>query len=155
MRKRAVAIIMLIAVIMAAFSTVLADSRVFILCDPETPVNVRIKPKMGTKITGQLDFGDWVETDGEEKNGFIHVYAGDAGEGWIHTGYVVDDQPQKVKARASVAATGRVKSYKRIGGKRRNWLEVGDEVKVIAMSEEWAFTSKGYIRTKYLEVWYE
>lgn len=153
--KRFIALIMLIAAIMAAFSAAFADSLIFILCDPKTPVNVRRSPKMGTKITGQLDFGDCVETDGEEKNGFIHVYAGDAGEGWIHSGYVVSDQPEKVKARACIAATGRVMSYKRIGGKRRNWLEIGDEVKVIALSDEWAVTSKGYIRTKYLEVWYE
>jgi hypothetical protein len=26
---------------------------------------------------------------------------------------------------------------------------------VYAISDEWAYTSKGYIRTKYLEVWYE
>lgn len=153
--KRFIALIMLIAAIMAAFSGMCEDYRIFILCDPKTPVNVRISPKRGAKITGRFDFGDWVETDGKEKNGYVHVYAGDAGEGWICSGYVVDDQPEKVKAMASVAATGRVMSYKRIGGKRKYWLEVGDEVKVYAMSDEWAVTSKGYIRTKYLEVWYE
>lgn len=153
--KKVITIIVLFAVILAAFSAALADSWVFILCDPKTPVNVRRSPKMGTKITGQLDFGDNVETDGEERNGFLHVYAGDAGEGWICSGYVVEDKPERVKARACIAATGRVKSYSRIGGKKRNWLDVGDEVKVYALSDEWAFTSKGYIRTKYLEVWYE
>lgn len=153
--KRFVALVLLIAAITAAFSGLCEDHRVFILCDPKTPVNVRIKPKMGTKITGRFDFGDWVETDGKEKNGFIHVYAGDAGEGWIHTGYVVEDQPEKVTARASVAANGRVMSYRRIGGRRYHWLNVGDEVKVLALSDEWAVTNKGYVRTKYLEVWYE
>lgn len=153
--KRFIALMLLLAVVMADSSAAFADSLIFILCDPKTPVNVRRSPGKGTKITGQLDFGDWVETDGEEKNGFIHVYAGDAGEGWIHSGYVVTDKPERVKARASVTATGRVKTYNRIGGKRSHWLDVGDEVKVLAMSEEWAVTNKGYIRTKYLEVWYE
>jgi hypothetical protein len=68
---------------------------------------------------------------------------------------VVEDQPEKVTARASVAANGRVMSYRRIGGRRYHWLNVGDEVKVLALSDEWAVTNKGYVRTKYLEVWYE
>ena len=81
---------------------------------------------------------------------------GETGEGWICSGYVVEDEPQKTeRTRAVVAATGRVMSYRRIGGARNGWLNIGDELTVYALSEEWAVTNKGYIRTKYLEVWYE
>lgn len=154
--RRLIALLLLIIAMAAAFNGLCEDSLVFILCDPKTPVNVRISPKTGaTKITGRMDFGDWVETDGKKKNGFLHVYAGDAGEGWIHTGYIVEDQPQRVTARASISANGRVKGYHRIGSKKFRWLNIGDEVRVYGMSDDWAFTNKGYVRTKYLEVWYE
>ena len=112
---------------------------------------------MGAQITGYLDFGDWVETDGEKKNGFLHVYGiTENGDGWIFAGYVVDDEPVKLeKAWASIGATGRVMTYRWIDGKENGWVQVCDDVKVYAMSEEWAVTDKGYIKTKYLEVWYE
>lgn len=154
--KRAIALIILLTALFATSCGLCDDYPVFILCNPKTPVNVRMAPKKGTSIVGRLDFGDCVETDGVKRNGFLHVYAGDGGDGWIHAGYVVEDQPEKTeRAYASVAASGRVLTYKRIGGKRNKWLNIGDELKVYALSEEWAVTNKGYVRTKYLEVWYE
>lgn len=142
----------LITAVGCAFCAFCESERVFILCDPRTPVNVRASPKKGTDIVGRLDFGDWIETDGEERNGFLHVYGiGEAGEGWLYSGYVVEDQPHKVERWAYVDATGRVKSYRWIGGKRLKWLTVGSRVKVYGRSEEWAVTNKGYVRTAYLE----
>lgn len=150
-------IIILLAVIISVSSAVCEDYMVFVLCDPRTPVNVRASPKKGSSIAGRLDFGDWAETDGEVRNGYLHIYGiGEMGEGWIHAGYIVPDKPEKVeKAYGTISASGRVTSYRRIGGKRYKWLKIGDDVKIYALSAEWAVTSKGYIRTKYLEVWYE
>lgn len=148
-------IILLLAATFAASVGVCDNRLVFILCDPKTPVNVRISPDNRATVVGRLDFGDYAESDGKQKNGFVHVFAGDAGDGWIHSGYVVEDPPERVNARGSVTANGRVMSRNRIDGKRKQWLEVGDEVRVYALSEEWAVTSKGYIKTQYLEVWYE
>ena len=155
--KKAIALILLIAFTGCATTALCEDYEVFILCNPKTPVNVRSSPKKGTQIVGRLDFGDSIWTDGEKRNGFLHVYGiGEAGEGWLFAGYVVEDEPEKLeRAWASVAASGRVMSYRWIGGKRKSWLQVCDQVKVYAISEEWAYTNKGYIRTKYLEVWYE
>jgi len=42
-----------------------------------------------------------------------------------------------------------------IRGKRTAWLAVCSEVRVYARSEEWAVTSRGFVRMEYLEVWYE
>lgn len=155
--KRMVALILLLAVIFGATTGVCDEYRVYVLCNPKTPVNVRSRPKKGTTIVGRLDFGDWVLTEGEERNGFLRVYGiGEAGDGWLFAGYAVKDEPEKLeRAWAYVAASGRVKSYRWIGGKQKKWMNVCDEVKVYAISDEWAYTSKGYIRTKYLEVWYE
>ena len=78
------------------------------------------------------------------------------GEGWIFAGNTVEDQPVKLeKARANVAASGRVMSYRWVNGGKNKWVQVGAEVKVYGWSDQWAVTNKGYIRTEYLEVWYE
>lgn len=155
--KRIVACILLLTLIFAC-STAFADEyKVFIICNPKTPVIVRKTPKKGAAETGRLDFGDDVLTDGRKKNGYLHIIGvTEAGEGWIFAGNTVTDQPLKLTgARASIAATGRVMTYRWINGKRNGWVQVCEEVKVYAISEEWAVTNRGYIRTKYLEVWYE
>ena len=155
--KRVIAFIFCLTAIFAAFSALADEYRVFILCNPKTPVNVRRSPKKGDNISGRLEFGESVITDGMEKNGFLHIIGiTEDGEGWIFAGYTVEDQPVKLEgARASIAAPGRVMSYRWINGKQNGWLKMLEEVDVYAWSEEWAVTSKGYIRTKYLEVWYE
>ena len=155
--KRIFACIMLLSLIFACFTAFADEYEVFILCNPKTPVNVREKPKKGGAESGRLDFGDSVWTDGRKRNGYLHVIGiTEAGEGWIFAGYAIDDQPEKLTgARANVAATGRVMSYRWINGKRNGWVDVGTEVTVYAISDEWAVTNKGYIRMKYLEVWYE
>ena len=66
----------------------------------------------------------------------------------------MDDPPVIEKCGATVAASGRVMSYSRIGGRKNGWVNVCTDVKVYARSDEWAVTSKGFIRMKYLEVWY-
>lgn len=155
--KRTFAVILLLTLIFTCFTALADDYKVFILCNPKTPVNVRRTPKKGGKVSGQLDFGDDVWTDGTKKNGFLHVYGiTEDGEGWIFAGYAVEDQPVKLeKAWANIAASGRVMSYRWINGRKNGWVELGEDVRVYAVSEEWAVTNRGYIRMKYLEVWYE
>lgn len=156
--KKMICIILAVLTGFVAGSAVSEGEReVFIFCNPKTPVMIRETPKKGAPETGRLDFGDYVWTDGIKKNGFLHVLGvTEAGEGWIFSGYITEDQPEKLEnARAYIAATGRVMSYRWINGRKNGWLNVCDEVKVFALSNEWAYTNKGYIRTKYLEVWYE
>lgn len=151
--KKAAFIFLLIAAISAVLAAQGDEYDVFIFCNPKTPVNVRKTPKKG-EIVGRLDFGDAVRTDGRKKSGWLHVIGiGEYGEGWICAGYAVDDQPEEVKVGAVVSASGRVMTYKRPGGQRNGWLKVGESVKIYALSEEWAVTNKGYIRTKYLDIY--
>ena len=155
--RKVICLACILTVISGCFTALAEDYRIFILCNPKTCVNVRNSAKKGSEIVGWLDFGDWVETDGKKENGFIHVYGiGEYGEGWVFAGYVVEDQPEKTdKVYASIGASGRVMSYRWINGRKNGWLKVCEEVKILGLSEEWAVTDKGYIRTKYLEVWYE
>ena len=66
----------------------------------------------------------------------------------------VDDKPLIEKCNGTIAANGRVMSWRRINNGKNCWLNICDQVKIYARSEEWAVTNKGYVRMKYLEVWY-
>lgn len=155
--RRMIAVILCLAVIFGVLTAFADDYSVFILCNPKTPVNVRRSPKKGNNVSGRLDFGDSVMTDGEKRNGYLHVLGvTEDGEGWIFAGYVIEDEPEKMEqTRANVAASGRVMSYRWIDGKRNGWVKVGTDLRVLAISDEWAVTDRGYIRTEYLEVWHE
>lgn len=157
MKKKVICLLLVLTALIGCLNAIAEDEQVFIFCNPKTPVNVRRTPKKGAEVSGLLDFGDSVMTDWKKKNGFLHVYGvTEDGEGWIFAGYVITDQPVKVeKTWANIAASGRVKAYRWIKGRKNCWVQVGDQVKVLALSEEWAVTNKGYIRTKYLEVWHE
>ena len=154
MRKAVIIVLLLLSVCYLAGAE---EKEMYVLCDPK-PTNrvcVRRFPKKGAEETGYLTCGDKVLTDGKTKNGFVHVIGiTEDGEGWVHKGYLVEDKPIIEGCFATVTASGRVMTRRYIGGKKSGWVEVLTDLKVYARSEEWAVTNKGYIRTKYLEVWY-
>lgn len=154
--KRVIAITLILTAILSGFSRVCAEERVFVLCNPESFVIVHRNPKMTSEKAGRLECGEYALTDGKKKNGFLHILnVTEYGEGWIYTGYVVHDQPTIRDAVACVAASGKVRARRCINGQRIAWLKVGTEVRVYAMSEEWAVTDRGFVNREYLEVWYE
>lgn len=150
-------IILLLCALCVCYIAGAEEETKYILCNPKPTnhVSIRRSPKKGAEETGRLDCGDDIITDGKTRNGYLHIlgYTED-GEGWVHLGYVVDDKPIIEKCNGTIAANGRVMSWRRVGSGKNEWLDVCDQVKIYARSEEWAVTSKGYIRTKYLEVWY-
>lgn len=155
MKRTITAIIVLTAVIIC-FSAFAEDRVVFILCNPKSYVCVRRTPRKGNNESGRLDCGDNVITDGKTKNGFLHVLGiTENGDGWVYMGYVVDDQPIVRDCHGYIEASGRVMTRRYINSKRSGWVEINDEVKIYAMTEQWAVTNRGFIKTKYLEVWYE
>lgn len=126
----------------------------FIICNPDSYVNVRKTPKNGGEVIGQLYCGDAVLTDGKEKNGYLHCVdmSNEYGEGWVHEGYVINDKPEIVESYGVISSNGRVAVRRWINGKRGSWIRDGTRVKVLAVSEEWALTVRGFVKTKYLGV---
>ena len=154
MRKMISILLLLLAICQFAG----AEETRFILCNPklENHVAIRRSPRKGAEETGRLDCGDPIITDGKVKNGYLHILGmTEDGEGWVHTGYVVNDKPVIDRCMATVAARGRVMARRFIGGKRTEWLAVCSDVRVLAMSAEWAVTNRGYVRTEFLEVWHD
>lgn len=155
---KVITVIIILLIVSACYLAGAEEKTMFVLCDPkpENRLCVRRFPKKGAEETGYLTCGDKILTDGKTRNGFVHILGvTEDGEGWVHKGYLVEDKPVIEECRASIAANGRVKARRYIGGSKASWLDVLTEVTVYALSEEWAVTSRGYIRTEFLEVWYE
>ncbi len=126
--------------------------QIWIVCQPDSFVNIRAFPNGRSESVGRLDSGDSVYTDGNTKRGFLHVYASiEPGEGWVHKGYVVYDEPVKPEQQEyTVQSKGRVACRRSAGGTRRCWVRNGDPVRVYYISDEWSITNKGFIKTEFL-----
>lgn len=148
--KRLMSFILCIAILL--ISTVSVADTVWVLCQPDSYVNIRIRPSGRSRQEGYALCGESFETDCRMQDGFIHIYASiEAGEGWISLGYIVWDEPHAVNAQYYICSPYRVAVRKTIGGERRKWTHALDEFQVYWMSSEWAVTNKGFVKTEYLE----
>lgn len=146
-----VIIIALCSVLLSAVSEEEELETIWVLCQPNSYVNIRVRPSGRSEACGYADCGDDFYTDGYKKNGFLHVYASiETGEGWIALGYVIWDEPERIYEKRTIISKGRVKARKTVNGKRRMWLYDGDEVKVYWMSESWSVTNKGFVKSEFI-----
>lgn len=126
----------------------------FVMCNPDSYVNVRDFPSKKHEASGYLCYGDRVYTDGKKKNGFFHLVGlnTESGEGWVHGLYLDIWEPMDdVSGKYYNRSNGRVALRNGVNGKRIGWLKSGQEVYVLGMSAEWAVTKKGYVKAEYLE----
>ena len=125
----------------------------YIICQPDDVVLVREFPKKKSFASGELPPGTVVHLDGVKRNGYYHCVEmrNEANEGWVHSAYIVFEEPIKMEHEAVVISKGRLAVRKSINGKRASWLKPGDIVVVYFYTEEWCVTNKGYVKTKYLE----
>ena len=145
------------ACLMIGYCTGHADTMTaWVLCKPGAQVNVRLKASKTSEIVGRLECGDDIQIDGETRNGWIHVTGiGENGDGWIYCGFVVLEEPVPVFDNYVVVAKKRVACRRwcdgpQISGKL-GWIYNGSEVSVFYTADGWAVTSRGYIRSEYLE----
>ena len=129
--------------------------KVWIMCKPGSQVNVRRVPSKTGMEVGWLDCGDWFMTDGKSADGWIRCYGiGEYGEGWVWCGYVATEEPRMIGERYVCASNARVACRKWMDGPRvdgKCWLTNGSTVEVFCMADGWACTSRGYIRSEWLE----
>ena len=126
----------------------------WVICQPGSYVNVRTKPSSRSECMGRFESGDRVYLDGIVQNGFAHCVrlALEDTEGWIHLGYLVADKPElKNGAWYRIRSNGRVAVRRSIDGDRTAWLKNGSELQVLWMSDEWSLTTRGFVKTEYLE----
>lgn len=148
-----VLIFLLIVISLFAWGAQAEEEGYYVLCRPESMVNVRSRPKKNAPVVGWVAFGTFVKTDGKEKNGFVHVIdlAAEEPEGWIYAGFLTWDKPRDEKYSAVVWG-GRLIARSCIDGKQVCVLREGKTVTVYARCNQWAVTDKGYVMCDYLRV---
>ena len=126
------------------------------LCKPGAQVNIRRSASKKSEICGFLEVGDEFRTDMKTKNGFLHVIGmGEYGEGWVYLGFVSTEKPEPVFENYCVIAKNRVACRRwcdgpQVAGKL-GWIYNGSDVTVFYTGDGWAVTSRGYIRSEFLE----
>lgn len=148
--KRLLAI--LCAVLLMIGAAVAEDFTVYVLCQPNSFVNVRQFPNKGADVAGRVELGWQLETDGVKRNGFIHVFGNFESDGWISAGYVTEYPVEVRTVETEINAPGRVACRRSIKGTRRKWLLGGQKVVIYALADDWAVTNQGFIQTQYLGV---
>lgn len=148
-------VVSVLFVLFILFSFALAeDQEAWILCQPDSWVYARMNPTKKSMELGRLECGDKVYTDGETKNGFVHLIdlRFEMSEGWVHKGYIVYDEPHiPYLVNTQIKSNGRVKARKTINGAKRCWLKDGQSIKVYMMSSEWAVTNKGFVQSQFID----
>lgn len=151
-------IISILSIILILFISVCSaeeiSEEVYIICMPNDRVNIRMGPSRSSCSIGWCEAGDVVYVDGKKRNGFVHcIGLGiEAGEGWIHNGYIVYELPEYVNCKATIVSKGRLAARKYVDGKRTRWLKSGAELKVYYWSNTWCLTNCGYIQSEYIEL---
>ena len=129
----------------------------WVMCKPGSYVSVRRSPQKNAMTVGRLDPCDKFETDGKTKNGYLHaigIDVADGGEGWIHSGYVVTEEPEAAFEQYYCSSLSRVACRRWISGPRvenYGWIVNGSTVQVFYRTEEWSCTNRGYIKSEFLE----
>ena len=156
-RKQIAALVLMFLMVISAITYAVADMLkpeyldVWILCQPDSFVNIRAKPSTRSSAEGYLMCGDKVQFTGKTENGFLHcICSNELGEGWVYCGYVVLDEPIEVNEKRLIEANGRVACRRTITGNRRCWVVNGSEVNVYWESDEWSVTDKGFIMTEFI-----
>lgn len=131
-----------------------ALTEAWVLCQPDSWVNIRSRPSSKGEKTGYLESGDRIWIDGKTKDGYAHIdrASTEAGEGWVHAGYIVFEEPELIGKRCWIRANGRVAARRTIDGDRRCWLVDGSEVSVIQVAGDWALTDEGFVKTEYIDL---
>ena len=152
MKKAFLILTALIVILCTVASAERIQEEVWVLCMPDSDVNVRDKPKKTGQIFGGAMCGACMWTDNVKKNGYLHVLelASEEAEGWISARYIVYDEPVEVNAVMEIRSAGRVACRRWINGKINSWIMNGDRLTVYWMSPSWAVTSRGYIRSEFL-----
>lgn len=145
-----IVLVLMLAVMISPAVAEDAHETVWVLCQPDSYVNIREKPSKWSQMVGYACCGDDFRTDGKTRNGFLHVYTAlEVSEAWIAVGYVVYSEPVPVGEVWSVESNGRVAARSAIGGRRRTWLKDGQEVKVYWVAE-YAVTDCGFVDARYV-----
>lgn len=147
--KKLLAVLIVWLVIMGSVG---AESYGWVMCQPDSQVNIRARPKRGSEVVCVGFCGDRLELDGKRKGPWVHVIVPcESGEGWIHSGYLaIDDEPDDVGSGIFITLKDKVNARACINGRIRKKLKKGTRLEVYLLTGEWSVTSEGFVKTEFL-----
>ena len=156
MKKALIALVMVLALIFATTGSYAEKEsglkEAWVLCQPDSYINIRTNPKKNSEVSGYLLSGDKILTDGKQRNGYLHILGyTENGEGWVSKGYVVYSEAVQDGNQYKIDAKGRVACRRSVNGTRRRWLLNGDILTVYMVSDEWCLTSEGFVKTEFID----
>lgn len=123
----------------------------YILCNPESYINLRTEPNKHSYAAGWAGCGDIVCPTGKTRGKWSQIYSGVDGYEylWVITNYIVPDQPERVTGYV-VTTADRVYIRKTPGGDPNGRVKKGTRIRAYAASNEWICTNHGYISTEFV-----
>lgn len=150
MKRVLIILLSVLLILLISFSA--AAETVYVLCQPDSFVNVRQFPNKRSEVAGRVELGDQLETDGQRRNGFVHVFGTFESDAWISAGFVTSDQVTVKRLETEIVSKGRVACRRSVKGARRKWAKNGQKVIIYAFSDGWCVTDQGFIQTRFLGV---
>lgn len=156
--------IMIVLMVVIFFLALAAALRIYIGFADElqsrwvictTFVNIRARASMNSDTIGRLMCGDEITVDQTLRRGGRWWYhcidlATEETTGWVCADYCTDSMVTVCDETATVTASGRVAIRASIHGKRTKWVKPDTELNIIAYSDTWALSTRGYIKMEYL-----
>ena len=161
MRKKIVPILLILLIFVSSFAYAEELMQMYVLCNPNDYVNARYSASTKSSVEGRLECGDIIETDGEvkkDKQGRMWVHIVNPSfesDSWVCNMYLQDTEVVVRQCTGYVVGNGKTALRRSPKGKRIKWVTFGTELTILAMSDEWALTTQGYIMRDYLEVFYD
>ena len=135
-----------------------SEIKAYVVCQPGDWVNARTGPSRKSKSLGELRTGDVIWVTGEKENKYYKCDTDqfEQGECWVHSGYIVYDEPEWIGGRTGTVISNQVlMARKNINGEVRLQLKPGTEIQVFWKTDDWCVTSVGFVMTDYLEIYGE
>lgn len=147
--KRLIALILSFLIVFPACA-----EEVWVMCQPNSEVMVRLSPNKHSEQTGRVFAGDRLELTGRKSGRWYEAYvSNEYGRGWIRGDYLSFSEPEVFKDGKQFRTTvGKLVARFSIRGNiRRKFKSAGAIVTVYLMADEWSVTSEGFIMTEFLE----
>lgn len=123
----------------------------YILCNPETYINIRTEPNKHSIAGGWAGCGDSVYPTGKTKGKWSQIVSTFDGYDylWVITDYIVPDQPERITGYV-ITTADKVHIRKTPGGDSNGRVKKGTRIRAYARSHDWICTNRGYISTEFV-----
>ena len=147
-----IALIIIALMIVPAAQADQEPLEAWVLCQPDSYVNVRYRASKNAEVIGQAYMGDHIELTGKRVGKWYHcLFSSESGDGWIREDYLEFGKPEIFPDGETFKTSSNVRTRYSIDGKIRKRLKKGSTLLVFAKGPTWSVSTQGIIMTEFLE----